>query len=357
MIAKGSVETSAPPAGKNSGATASQSAPSPALLFDTINAYQKTAAIRAAIELDIFTALADSPGSADVIARHAKASPRGVRILCDYITLLGFLTKSGDRYALTPDSALFLNRKSPAYAGGTLDFLLSNDLTSGFTELTAAVRRGGTAQSQHGTTSPEHPIWLLFARSMGPLMVPAAAGLADLITLDQTRPTKVLDISASHGMWGLAFAKKDPKAQIVALDWAPVLEVARENARAAGVAERFKTIAGSAFDVEVGSDYDVVLVPNFLHHFSAVDCVRFLKKAHAALRSGGTVSIVEFVPNPDRVTPPAAAGFSLVMLATTSEGDAYTFAEYSDMLAQAGFNPPTLHTLPASMNVAVIARK
>jgi len=55
--------------------------PSPALLFDTINGYHKTAAIKAAIELNIFTALADSPAAADTIARHAKASPRGVRIL------------------------------------------------------------------------------------------------------------------------------------------------------------------------------------------------------------------------------------------------------------------------------------
>ena len=69
------------------------------------------------------------------------------------------------------------------------------------------------------------------------------------------------------------------------------------------------------------------------------------------------MAIVEFVPNPDRITPPAAAGFSLIMLATTPEGDAYTFAEYSDMLAQAGFNPPKMHPLPASINVAVVAKK
>src|SRR5438093_7757837 len=133
-------------------AGAKTQAPSPALLFDTINGYHKTAAIQAAVELDIFTALADSPATADVIARHAKASPRGIRILCDYLTILGFLAKSGDRYAPTPDSALFLNRKSPAYAGGTLEFLLSNDLKGAFYQLTAAARNSGTAQSQHGTT-------------------------------------------------------------------------------------------------------------------------------------------------------------------------------------------------------------
>ncbi len=345
------------PIGNSPGTTANQPAPSPALLFDTINAYQRTATIKAAIELDVFAAMAGAPATVEVIATHCHASPRGVRILCDYLTVLGFLTKSGDRYALTPDTALFLNPKSPAYAGGTLEFLLSNEIKGAFDHFTDAARKGGTAQSQDGTVAPEHPVWISFARNMGPLMAPAAAGLVDLIALDQNRATKVLDISASHGKWGIAFAVKNQKAQIVALDWARVLEVASENARAAGVADRFSTIAGSAFEVEFGSDYDVVLVPNFLHHFNRADCVRFLKKAHAALRPGGTVAIVEFVPNPDRVTPPAAAGFSLIMLATTPEGDAYTFAEYSEMLAQAGFNPPTLHSLPASMNVAVVASR
>src|SRR4051794_16786481 len=80
--------------------------PSPALLFDTINAHQKTAAIKAAIELDIFSVLADAAGTAETIAPQVKASPRGVRILCDFLTTLGLLTKAGDRYALTPDSAV-----------------------------------------------------------------------------------------------------------------------------------------------------------------------------------------------------------------------------------------------------------
>jgi ubiquinone/menaquinone biosynthesis C-methylase UbiE len=338
-------------------AAAQTQAPSPALLFDTINGYHKTAAIKAAIDLDIFTTMADSSATADAIAQHAKASRRGVRILCDFLTLLGFLTKSGERYGLTPDSALFLNRKSPAYAGGTVEFLLSGHLRGAFDLLTDAVRKGGTGQEHDGSVAPEHPMWISFARNMGPLMAPAAAGLAELMALDPGHPTRVLDIAAGHGAWGLAFAKKFPRAQVVALDWAPVLEVARENARAGGVEQRFSTIPGSAFDAELGGDYDVVLVPNFLHHFNAADCVRFLKRIHAALRSGGKVAIVEFVPNEDRVTPPGVAGFSLIMLATTPEGDAYTFAEYADILAKSGFSAPAQHSLPASMNVALVATK
>ena len=156
-----------------------QTQPSPALLFDTINAYQKTATIKAAIELDVFTSMAETPATAEGIATHCGASARGVRILCDYLTVLGFLTKSGAHYALTLDSAVFLNRKSPAYAGGTIEFLLSDHLKGTFDHLTDATRKGGTAHPHDGTVAPEHPIWISFARSMGPIMAPASAGLAD----------------------------------------------------------------------------------------------------------------------------------------------------------------------------------
>ena len=328
--------------------------PSPKLFFEAVNAYEQTAAIKAAIELDFFTAMADGPATATELARHCGAAERGARILADYLTILGFLTKSGNRYALTPDSAMFLNRKSPAYVGGVLQFLLSPELRRGYDDIAATVRKGGTAQSELGTIAPEHPIWLEFARGMAPMMRMPSQTLADLVPLEGA--PKVLDISASHGMWGMAFAQKHPRAQLVALDWAPVLELTRENAERAGLKDRFSTIAGNAFEVDLGSEYDVVLVPNFLHHFNKQDCVRFLKKVHAALREGGRVAIADFVPNPDRVSPPEAASFSFVMLASTPEGDAYTLQEFEEMLAGAGFRAVESHELPP-MWTAIIAQK
>jgi cyclopropane fatty-acyl-phospholipid synthase-like methyltransferase len=177
------------------------------------------------------------------------------------------------------------------------------------------------------------------------------------VTLPQNRETRVLDIAASHGVYGIALAEKNPRAHLVALDWEAVLKVSTENARHAGLSERFSTIAGSAFSVDLGSGYDVILVPNFLHHFSRSECVSFLRRACAALRAGGSVVIVEFVPNEDRVTPPSAAGFSFVMLGSTPEGDAYTFAELDSMLREAGFVSTEFHPLSPTAQSAVIAQK
>lgn len=331
--------------------------PSPVLFFETVNAYQRTAALRTAIELELFTAIGEGAATEAEIARRVKAAERGVRILCDYLVVMGFLTKDGNRYGLTPDSAMFLDRRSRAYLGGAIGFLGAPAITSSFQDLTASVRKGGTAQSAEGSLAPDHPMWVDFARSMMPMMALPAELMAKLLGADRGDRWKVLDIAASHGVFGLTLARRNPNAEIVAVDWANVLEVAKENAKAAGVAERYRTLPGSAFDVDFGDGYDIALLTNLLHHFDAPTCEQLLRKVHAALKPGGRAAVLEFVPNPDRVSPPIPASFALVMLAGTPSGDSYTFSEYQQMFRNAGFASSELHPLPPTLQHLVVGRK
>ena len=330
---------------------------SPALFFDTVNAYQQSEAIKAALDLDLFTAISDGKESAKEIAERCGASERGIRILSDYLTVLGFLTKEDGRYRLTPDTAFFLDRKSPAFIGASVEFLLSPMLTEGFKSLAAAVRKGGTVVSEEGTVSAENPIWVEFARAMAALQVMPAQLLANLLKEESNKRLRVLDIAAGHGMFGIMLAQQNPHAEITALDWPNVLEVAKENAERAGVTDRYSLLAGSAFDVDLGSDYDLILITNFLHHFDTQTCEKFLKKAHEALADGGRAVTLDFVPNEDRVSPPEAAKFSLVMLGSTPQGDAYTFSELERMFANAGFSRSELHALPPAINQVVVSYK
>ena len=158
-------------------------------------------------------------------------------------------------------------------------------------------------------------------------------------------------------MYGITVAKNNPQAQVTALDWQPVLEVATENARAAGIAERFSIRPGSAFDADLGAGYDYVLLTNFLHHFDIPTNEKLLKRFHGALKPGGKALTVDFVPNPDRVSPPVAAAFSLVMLANTDAGDAYTLEEYDKMFRAAGFKGCTLHPVAELPQQIVSAEK
>jgi ubiquinone/menaquinone biosynthesis C-methylase UbiE len=331
--------------------------PSPQLFFQTINAYQRTEGLKAAIELEVFTAIGEGNSTAAQIATRCQASERGTRILCDFLCIMGFLNKEGNRYSLTPDSAIFLNKRSPAYLGGITEFISTPELTDAFKNFAGIVRKGGTLNTEGGTVSAENPIWVKFARAMAPMMAMPAQALAKLIDPKADAKLKVLDIAAGHGLYGIEFAKNNPQTEVVALDWAPVLEVAKENAQQAGVADRYSTLAGSAFDVDYGTGYDLVLLTNFLHHFDIPTNETLLRKVQASLNEGGRVATVEFVPNDDRITPPDAAAFSVTMLGGTEGGDAYTFAEIESMFANAGFARSEIQALPASIEQVVISYK
>jgi SAM-dependent methyltransferase len=331
--------------------------PSPELFFRAVNAFQQTEVIKGAIELDLFTAIAEGNKSVAALAERCGTSERGMRILCDYLTTFGFLTKEAGQYSLTQDSAIFLDRRSSVYLGGAIDFLLAPQVLEAHKNIAAVVRKGGAIYSAEGSVSPENPVWVHFARGMMPLMALPAQLIAQLIEIDKDRKIKVLDIAASHGIFGITLAQQSPHVEVVAVDWAPVLEVAKENAQNFGVIDRYRLLPGSAFDVDFRDGFDLVLLTNFLHHFDAKTNERLLAKIHAAMNDGARAVTLEFVPNEDRVTPPAAATFSMTMLASTPAGDAYPFSELEKMFANAGFKRSELHPLPPTMQQVVISYK
>jgi 2-polyprenyl-3-methyl-5-hydroxy-6-metoxy-1,4-benzoquinol methylase len=333
-----------------------QASPNPERIFDTLNAYQKTAALKTAIELDIFTAVAEGATTHEALAKRCQTSERGMRILCDYLVINGFLTKNDGSYALLPDSAIFLDRRSPTYVGAAAKFLALPELMNLFYDLPTIVRSGTSVKGEEGTDAPDSPRWVEFARSMSGLQRIQAQALAGLLDAAAGEKWKVLDVAAGHGMYGVTIAKQNSNAEIFAVDWPQVLRVARENAEAAGVAARFHELPGSAFEVEFGKDYDLVLLTGFLHHFDQQTIVSLLRKVHAALKPGGRAISAEFVPNQDRVSPPAPAAFAMIMLGTTQAGDAYTMSEYNDMFRQAGFSTNEKRQAPGPQSF-IISRK
>jgi len=325
--------------------------------METFNAYKRTEALRAAIELELFTLIGRGHRTSEALAEESGAAERGVRILGDYLVVLGLLAKTGAEYSLTPETARYLDRRSEHYLGRASNFLGAPALRRGFGFLAAAVRRGGTALEQAGTMSPEHEVWVEYACGMAPVMAPTAKAMAELIGRQSKSQLRILDLAAGHGLFGINLAVKNPGARVCAVDWPHVLEVARENAVAAGLNDDYTTLPGSAFDVEFDRGYDLVLLTNFLHHFNRESCVAMLRKAHRALDGAGRVVLLEYVPNEDRISPEKAASFALTMLATTPEGDAYTYSEYREMLDRAGFLGSSFHELPGSAHRVVIGTK
>ena len=334
--------------------------PSPELFLNAVMAYRDSAAVKGAVELDVFTALAQGVNTVEDLAGHCQADKRGMRILCDYLCVMGLLEKSGSAYSLTEDSAVFLDRNSPAYMGDVVNFLLDPFFIRDIGDVARAVRKGGVVTSTTGSDVPGHPMWETFARSMTGLNRMPADLLADLVCADLAgteagEKVRVLDIAAGSGIFGITVAQKHPQAEITAVDWPNVLEVALENVAQAGLGQRYNTIPGSAFEVEAGTGYQVILLCNFLHHFDAATCSKFLARMKAALAAAGKLYTLEFVPNEDRISPPFVAGFDLHMLRQTPAGDTYTAAEYEEIFAAAGLEVTAATPLSGTAYTVVIA--
>lgn len=312
-----------------------ESKASPQRIFEMLNGYQVAGALKAAIELEVFTHIGSGRQTAKELAAEVKVTERGMRILCDALVSFQLLEKQGLSYSLTLESAVFLDEKSSAYLGGVSEFLVTNELVDCFKDVAGAVRRGGTLIPSGGTVSEANPVWVKFARAMAPMMAMPSTILAKTSKLEHSKPLKILDIAAGHGMFGIQMAKEYPLAEIYALDWPAVLEVAYQNARRFGVDSRYHGVPGDAFAVDWGREFDAVLFPNFLHHFDRETCESLMRKAHAALKPSGKVFTVEFVPNEERSEGPLP--FALTMLCTTNAGDAYTESELSKMFREAGF--------------------
>jgi SAM-dependent methyltransferase len=326
--------------------------PDPGAIFAELRAFERSAALKGAIDLEVFTHIDDGATTPAEIAAKTKSSERGVRILCDFLTVAGHLTKFGESYGLTINSQLFLSRRSPTYIGSISDFLAGDRQRESLWAVAASVRKGGSATDE--ALAADSPMWAVFARAMAP-MVRMFAGAAIPHVVSGDVPMKVLDIAAGHGVWGITALQLNPSAHVTGQDWPTVLEVAKENAQKAGVGDRYHTLAGSAFDVDFGTGWDLILEPNFAHHVNQADNVKLFRKIRAALNPGGRIGVIEFIPNEDRVSPPTAAGFALTMLTSTPQGDVYTFSEYERMLSEAGFHDAKLVELAPLPQRLIIA--
>jgi 2-polyprenyl-3-methyl-5-hydroxy-6-metoxy-1,4-benzoquinol methylase len=330
---------------------------SPEHIFQTMNAHHQTTALKTAIEMDLFTAIDEGNHRAEALAKRLHASERGVRILSDYLTIIGFLRKKDGEYNLTEEAAAFLSKRSPKYMGTISEFLTNRQHFENMSRLAEAVRHGGAVSETGANREPNDALWVSFARSMASLAVPSSLFIAHLVKTPDPQPLRVLDIAAGHGMYGITIAKQNPKAEITAVDWPAVLEVAKENAAAAGVADRYRTRPGSAFEADLGEGYDLALLTNIFHHFDKETCVVLMRRIHQALKPGGRAVTLEFVPNEDRISPPMEAAFSLLMLVGTNAGEAYTCSEYKEMFKEAGFEQTVLHTIPGMPQQVLVSEK
>ena len=305
----------------------------PSRIFDTLTAYWRTAALSAAIDLDLFTALGRRARTASQLAADCGAEHSALRVLCDALVSQGFLRARNGRYRSAADAVRFLDARSPDSLVALPRFLNARPVTGAFANLAATVRRGPSSAGAASNTR----VWTTFASATVALRRCGAIDIADELERRRISRGRILDVGAGASPLGIELLRRARDASLVAQDRASVARVAQRRAAEAGVGARVTTLPGDAATVDWGGPFDLVLMVNVLDYFDASARRRLARKARAALRPGGVLVISAPLLNGNRQSPPDAVAYNLLLLALQSSGRASTFLEMRQLLRDAGF--------------------
>lgn len=301
--------------------------------------YAPTLIIQAAVQHRVFDLLDESPKTIKELAKKSGASERGLRAIANALVGFNFLSRQGDRYRLTPESAAFLVSTKPGYLGA-LYHHMSRQILPKWMQLPNVVRSGKPADL---VNEPKRgaEFFAQFVEAIFPMSYLPARALAEHLKIAKTKTAlSILDIAAGSGVWGIALAEQSPLVSISAVDWPEVLKVTKKVAKQRGLGGRLKTIPGDLLKVDFGTGHQVATLGHILHSEGRDRSRQLLRKVFKALAPGGTIAIAEFVANDTRTGPPTALIFAVNMLVNTTAGDTYTFAEMSQWLREAGFEKP-----------------
>ena len=285
--------------------------PTPDRIFDLITGYWQTDTLKAAVALDLFSALGRVSRTAGELAKMCNADRDGLRRLCDSLVGIGLLRKRGQRFRSAPDACHFLDHRSPHALADLPRWFNEPPLTTAFATLAASVRAGGTVLGGEGFLTEGRDVWEAFARTVWPLRRLEARYVIDELVAMRVAGRDILDIGCGGSPLGIALLERDPDATLVAQDRSNVVRVALERAAELGVADRMTSLEGSALDVALGGPYDLVLLMNVLEHFDRTSRRLLARRLLKALRPGGAVVTYAPLLDPARTTPPIAVRYSL----------------------------------------------
>lgn len=304
---------------------------------DTLYAFTRSQILFTALDLDIFSCIAAGQNTLEKVAGTLNIDKRGCRILMEGLIGIGFLDKEGDTFSLAPDAKEFLVKDSPHYLGGMVTHC--KRLYENWGMLTDAVRHGtpvGGAQS----LAQLEAYFSELVRGLYVSNYPTAQRLAEIIGVgkDQTG-LNILDVAGGSGVWSIAMLERDKTSKTTLLDFPTVISVAREYVEQHSLEDNFTFWADDLEDADYPNNkFDLAILGNICHALGPYATERLIMNMGTTVKTGGTLAIVDFVPDNNRSKSGWPLIFGVNMLISTPEGDVFTEADYSQWFKKAGFS-------------------
>lgn len=294
-----------------------------------------------ALKLGIFPAIEKGAKGLSSIALATECFPRGVGMVLNCLTAMGLLEKKNDTYELNDFSRRYFLPSSEDYIGQL--FMHTDQMLKLWLTLPEAVKTGRPTLSRL-TAEEREKLNLSIVDSLFQVHKAYAWRLADILKhnaslmADPCGIMKILDVAAGSAVWSLPLALKYEGAEVTAIDFASVLEVAKRYARRFGVENQYKFIGADIRQIDFGNDeYDLALLGHICHSEGAERSRRLIGKCFRALKEKGRLFIMDYVPDEERESDLTPLLLAINALLGTEEGETFTFSQYKNWLLNAGF--------------------
>jgi predicted O-methyltransferase YrrM len=314
-----------------------------------------------AVELELFTQLGSDSMTGEEIADRIGLHPRGTYDFLDTLVALGLLERDGDgpagRYANTPDTAVFLDKNSPAYVGGILE-MANARLYRFWGDLTDALRTG-TPQNEvkHNGKPMFEELYSDPARLEQFMLAMAGISRGNFEALAQkfdfSKYETVCDVGGATGVLSTVLASHHHHLRCISYDLPVVAPIAERAIAAAGLSDRVSVASGDFF-ADGLPQADVITMGLILHDWNLERKLQLIRAAHDALPEGGALIVVENLIDDARRENAFGLMMSLNMLIEFGDAFDYTGSDFAGWCRDAGFSDVEILPLagPASAGIA-----
>lgn len=320
-------------------------------LIDRIaGGYRGAQVLFAGCQLGVFARIGDDTRTAEELSASLDADLRGVRILLDALVGLGLLERSQLGYT---NSAAVRNALVPgAPLDRTAHVLHAASQCRRWQGLVEAVRSGRPVPLDNPAPPPAAKE--AFAQAMAVSARRSAELTANAIDLTGVR--RMLDVGGGPGVFAAAFARRQPGLEVTVLDDPDTLRVTVQTARSMGLQNRIHSLPGDAFHADLGGPWDLILLSNVVHIYSASQNRDLVGRLGRTLNPGGRLVLKDFFVSEERTEPAWSLLFAVNMLVSTDHGDCYRLSEALEWLDTAGLE--WIQTVPVTeQSLLVIGRR
>ena len=333
----------------------------PARIMEVGMAFWPARTLLTAVKLGVFTELNGNAMTGaelrDRLGLHKRSTPD----FFDTLVALKFLERDGNgdeaKYRNTEETALFLDRESPAFMGGFLE--MAHDRLYPFWGNLAEGLKTGKAQNEtkYGGKGVFEELYSQPERLEQ--FMDAMAGIsfgnfqAFAEKFDFLNYKTLTDVGGATSLLSILVAKANPNMSCTSTDLPAVTDIAKRKIADAGLSDRVKAEPIDFF-ADAIPPADVVTMGMILHDWNLENKMLLIRKAYDALPEGGAFVVIETLIDDARRENAFGLMMSLNMLIEFGEAFDYTGADFDKWCKEVGFKRTEVMHLagPASAGIA-----